>query len=161
MTLLCKAWFSMACAMALSAGCETGDFDDEPLDETVMSGDRSAQDDVTIGSKHQAATVVNLGFLPHNQTLQYRASNGCTYGVQHGNYLAAAYSKGWVNGYCTMMVMVTALQNGSLVDRGTKRFGSADGWQQAQVDFASIVGTTVIVVTGSRKKEEIVRYAGI
>jgi hypothetical protein len=57
-----------------------------------------------------------------------------------------------------MMVMVTALQNGSIVERGTKRFGSADGWQQAQVDFANIVGTTVIVITGSRKPHKGVTY---
>lgn len=140
---------------ALAAGCA-----DEPWsgsdanEETASEADREAQlrdEAETARAEGEAArTAAKLekasrGFLPHNQTISLRASNGCTYGYQHGNYLGAAYAKAIMTNGCDALVTVVALRNGSLTEANAY-VPVTGGWRQAQVNLASIVGSDLFIV---------------
>lgn len=149
-----EAVFTSAFALAMAAGCAPTDADEPEADapdgeHTVASAPSSAEaaSKDELGSSSQA---LHYGFLPHNQPRTFTSLTGCRVVVQHGNFWAAAYAKVDVlTPGCAASVSVTAAQNGQLVGASGGVVGEADGWTQAQVSWANIIGSDVLVVAGN------------
>lgn len=148
----------LVCASLLSLVVGCAEHDGFERDESAAA---ESADEGEVASTAQALVKHN-GFLPHNQARRYRSPNGCEFIMQHGNYLAAAYAKADIlTPGCQGIVRVTASSNGQLVGANSPYLFETGGFEQAQVNYANIIGSDLHVINVHSGTGDTMQFAGL
>lgn len=144
-------------SLVLSIGC--AGYDDEGIDEVAAQGNGPAGE-IEVASTTQAI-VEHKGFLPHNEPRRFTAPNGCELIMQHGNLWGAAYAKAdFLTPGCYGVVELSAVRDGAFLTAKTPQVLAEHGFMQAQINWASIVGSDVFIANSCCGAHRL-RFAGL